>query len=71
MIDHDLTPRERHVLEAVHQPWLYARVDLAAGPEDLPLLMELEMTEPTLFLASSPEATERMASAILRRLRAF
>ena len=61
----------RHVLEAVHQPWLYARVDLAAGPEDLPLLMELEMTEPTLFLASSPEATERMASAILRRLRAF
>lgn len=61
----------RRVLDAVRKPWLYARVDMAPGPEGLPLLMELEMTEPTLFLATSPEATERLADAILRRLRAW
>ncbi|MEV6348612.1 hypothetical protein [Actinoplanes sp. NPDC051851] len=47
---------------------LYARVDLIPGPEGTPLLLELELAEPSLFLSRSPTATSRLASAILSRL---
>ena len=52
------------VLAAVTRPWLYARVDLidAAGG---PVLMELELIEPDLFL--TPRAASRMAAALLAR----
>ena len=56
------------VLDAVDEPWLYARVDGVVRDDDL-LLMELEMTEPTLFLTSWPPAAERFAEAILERCR--
>jgi hypothetical protein len=46
-------------------PLLYARVDLLPGDE--PSLLELELTEPSLFLASAPGAAERLASAIMAR----
>jgi glutathione synthase/RimK-type ligase-like ATP-grasp enzyme len=52
------------VLAAFHRPWLYARVDLvdaAAGP----VLMELELIEPDLFL--EPAGAERLAAALLTR----
>jgi glutathione synthase/RimK-type ligase-like ATP-grasp enzyme len=49
---------------------LYARVDLAPGPDGAPLLMELELTEPALFLDLGDGALERMASAIADRLAA-
>ena len=48
---------------------LYARVDLAPGP-DGPVLMELELIEPSLFLHVSDGAAERAAEAIVRRLSA-
>lgn len=54
-------------LELVEEPWLYARVDGIVRDGQL-LLMELEMTEPTLFLALHPPAAERLADAILARL---
>jgi glutathione synthase/RimK-type ligase-like ATP-grasp enzyme len=47
---------------------LFARVDLiptAAGW----LLLELELTEPTLFLEQHPPAAEALADGLLRRLR--
>ncbi|MEU4236474.1 hypothetical protein [Actinoplanes sp. NPDC026619] len=47
---------------------LYARVDLIPGPDGTPLLVELELTEPSLFLRQSPEAAPRLAEAILSRL---
>lgn len=47
---------------------LYARVDLIPGPDGEPLLLELELTEPSLFLSHSPGAPERMAAAIAARL---
>lgn len=43
---------------------LFARVDLIPGPDGGPLLLELELTEPSLFLGHSPGAAGRLASAI-------
>ena len=53
-------------LEAVREPWLYARVD-GVVRDGILLLMELEMTEPTLFLSMWEPAAERLAAAILDR----
>lgn len=47
-------------------PLLYARVDLVPGPDGSPLLMELEVTEPSLFLSCSPRAAERCAAAVVQ-----
>jgi hypothetical protein len=43
---------------------LYARVDLIPGEDAAPLLVELELTEPSLFLGTSPGAPARFAAAI-------
>ncbi|MBB2923516.1 RimK family alpha-L-glutamate ligase [Cellulomonas cellasea] len=45
---------------------LYARVDLV-GPEDAPLLIELELVEPELFLDLAPGSADRFAAALLAR----
>jgi hypothetical protein len=47
---------------------LYARVDLVPGPDGDPVLMELELTEPSLFLTTDDDAAERVAAAVARRL---
>ncbi|MFY1693740.1 ATP-grasp domain-containing protein [Plantactinospora sp. WMMB782] len=47
---------------------LYARVDLIPGPDGAPVLVEVELTEPSLFLAHSPGAPDRLADAIAARL---
>jgi hypothetical protein len=46
---------------------LYARVDLVPGP-DGPLLLELELTEPSLFLGRAPGAAGRFADAVAAHL---
>lgn len=46
---------------------LYARVDLARDERGRPLLMELELIEPSLFLLQHPPALERLVRAIVRR----
>lgn len=51
------------VLGALAEPLLYARVDLLPGP-DGPMLLELEATEPFLFLGFSEGAADRFAEAI-------
>jgi len=48
---------------------LYARVDVAPGPEGEPVLLELELAEPSLFFAFSDGAERRLARAIAKRLR--
>lgn len=56
------------VLETL--PWaaagdlLYARVDVIGTP-DGPLLLELELAEPSLFLDQDPQAAGRLADAII------
>lgn len=71
-----MAPREdelalaRQVLAAAPTRTLYARVDVATGPEGGPLLQELEVIEPRLFLGSAPGAAGRLADAIAREARA-
>lgn len=76
----DITPRsadadERAVAEATLDalPWprhalLYARVDLVRGGDRAPLLLELELAEPSLFLGLGLGAAARLAAAIAVRL---
>ena len=47
------------------QPLLYARVDLIQDPNGSPALLELELTEPSLFFAFDVDAADRFADAIL------
>jgi glutathione synthase/RimK-type ligase-like ATP-grasp enzyme len=49
-------------------PLLYARVDLIAGPDGTPVLLELELTEPSLFLAHGAGAADRLAEAVVTLL---
>ena len=49
----------------------YARVDLLPGPDGAPLLLEVELTEPSLFLAYAPDdALARLAVHVVDRARA-
>lgn len=48
---------------------LYARVDVAPGNDGKPVLMELELVEPSLFLLQHPPALQRLVAGIVRRLR--
>ncbi|MFI6243645.1 RimK family alpha-L-glutamate ligase [Micromonospora sp. NPDC050795] len=47
---------------------LYARVDLIPGPDGEPVLVELELTEPSLFIGYADGAPERLATAITTHL---
>jgi hypothetical protein len=47
---------------------LYARVDLIPGPDGRPLVVEVELTEPSLFLGHDAGAADRLAAAIAARL---
>lgn len=46
---------------------LYARVDLIRDRDGRPVVLELEMTEPSVFLPYAPGAADRFARAILER----
>jgi O-ureido-D-serine cyclo-ligase len=49
---------------------LYARVDLIRDSRGAPTLLELELTEPSLFFAHGRGAAERFAAAVVERARA-
>ena len=79
-VEEPITPRtpsaaEHEVADAVlgALPWprealLYARVDVIPGPDGAPQLVELELTEPSLFFSHASGAAERLAERIVRRL---
>jgi glutathione synthase/RimK-type ligase-like ATP-grasp enzyme len=46
----------------------YARVDLVEDADGAPLLLELELAEPSLFFAADPGRLSQFAAAIRRRL---
>lgn len=48
---------------------LYARVDLVPGPTGTPVVLELELAEPSFFVATAPGTAERFASCVTERLR--
>jgi glutathione synthase/RimK-type ligase-like ATP-grasp enzyme len=57
------------VLDAVPVPrrsLAYARVDLVPDERGKPILLELEVTEPSVFLPHAPGAADAMAAAVLR-----
>jgi hypothetical protein len=69
------TPRQRAVAQAVvdavpglvpgSAPLLYARIDLVADPAGRPVVLEVELTEPNLFLPQAPpEALSRLVRAV-------
>jgi hypothetical protein len=69
------TPAQREVAQAVLDavpslvpgaaPPLYARIDLVADAAGAPVVLELELTEPSLFLPQAPaEALARFARAV-------
>ena len=48
----------------------YARIDLIRDDRGSPVVLELELTEPSLFLAHAPGAALRLARHLVQRLRA-
>jgi glutathione synthase/RimK-type ligase-like ATP-grasp enzyme len=55
-------------LAAAPSGLLYARVDLIAGADGLPVLVELELTEPSFFLGTADGAADRFAEAVVAQL---
>ena len=51
------------------KPLLYARVDLIHDAAGAPCVLELELTEPSLFFAHAPGSAQRFASAVIERVR--
>ena len=47
---------------------LYARVDLVPGADGRPLVLEVELTEPSLFLTVADGAAQRLVTAVAARL---
>lgn len=79
-VEEDISPREPNaqehelgeaVLEFVRNKFgtapLYARVDVVRGSGGYPVLMELELAEPSLFLHTSADSATRFASAVVAR----
>jgi hypothetical protein len=56
------------LLPGIEQPLAYTRVDLIPDDEGNPVVLELELIEPSFFFAQAPEAVDRLTEAILRRL---
>ena len=59
---------ERALAAAPADP-LYARVDLVAGEDGGPLVIELELIEPALYLDVAPACAEQLAQAMVARAR--
>lgn len=55
-------------LAAIGEDLLYARIDMARGPDGGWLLMEAELIEPDFYLATAPEGGTRFAAAVRARL---
>ncbi len=62
--EHALADRAMAALEARFGRLLYARIDLLPAA-DGPVVIEVELTEPSLFLSHGPGAAQRCAAAIV------
>ncbi|MEV1239604.1 hypothetical protein ACIBO2_38585 [Nonomuraea sp. NPDC050022] len=56
------------VLAAIPQALLYARIDLVRLPDGTPVVIEVELTEPYLFLRYEPRAAANLATALRKFL---
>lgn len=68
--DAELAVARRALAAVPHdaEPLLYARVDMIPGPDGHPVVVELEVTEPSLFLGHGDGAAARFAAAVAARL---
>ncbi|MFA9444563.1 RimK family alpha-L-glutamate ligase [Egicoccus sp. AB-alg6-2] len=66
-LDVDTAALARWIVESTGHDLLLARVDLIEDELGQPQLVELEATEPDLYLRLHPEAADRVADAIVRR----
>ena len=55
-------------LTAAPEVPLYGRLDLVLGSDGQPIIMEVELIEPHLFLASAPGAEDRLLSVVAKAL---
>jgi len=55
-------------LAAIDEDLLYARIDMARGPDGEWLLMEAELIEPDFYLGAAPEGGAQFAAAVKARL---
>jgi O-ureido-D-serine cyclo-ligase len=67
------TPDERRIADLTiagcgGAELLYGRVDLVPGPDGQPVVLEVELAEPSYFVAQDPEAADRFAAAVERRV---
>ncbi|MEV0200224.1 hypothetical protein [Nonomuraea sp. NPDC050691] len=62
--DPDQVELAEKVLAAIPQALLYARIDLVRLPDGTPVVIELELTEPYLFLRYEPQAPRNLARAL-------
>ena len=51
----------------VTEPLLYARIDVVTLDDGTPVVLEVELAEPSFFLESAPEAAGRFADELVRR----
>ena len=64
----DAVEAAQAAVASLGEPPVLARVDLVAGDDGNPLLIELELVEPRLFLRAAPATAPSYAEAIARRL---
>jgi glutathione synthase/RimK-type ligase-like ATP-grasp enzyme len=69
---HPIADDERAVALAALAPWadriLYGRVDVARDASGAPVVMELELAEPSLFFWLGPGSADRFVAGLVRRL---
>jgi glutathione synthase/RimK-type ligase-like ATP-grasp enzyme len=59
-----LAERTMDTIPAGRDRLLYARIDLLPAPDGEPCILEVELTEPSVFLAHAERSAERFAAAI-------
>lgn len=69
---HPIADDERALAEAALAPYagriLYGRVDMARDAGNRPVVMELELSEPSLFFAKQPGSADRFVAGLRQRL---
>lgn len=64
----ELAQRALAAIPTTEHPPLYARVDVIDDLEGTPIVLELELVEPSLFFTFDPEAADRFVEAISARV---
>jgi glutathione synthase/RimK-type ligase-like ATP-grasp enzyme len=64
----NIISKATEIIRSVNEPLLYGRVDGVIADNGAFLLMELELIEPNLFVATNPKACENFYTALINQL---